>query len=97
MTFIGSFLKAFCKPVEATCDRHPVDGWILRIPLPVFVTVRVSEREAASSKGNERGFLRELVARIDSATKAGTRQYEDGAEIARLRARIRVLEDERSE
>ena len=97
MTFLERFVRDAFKAQEPSAERCPAGGWLLVIPVPIVVRVKLTDREVAGSKVDARGFLNTLAQRARDAIRAAEKQYEDGAEIARLRERVRILEDERRE
>lgn len=71
--------------------------WYLSVPVPIVVTVHVTAREIESGRLNRAGFLRDVERRLRVAQESAIRRWEDSAELEALRARIRVLENERAE
>ncbi len=96
MTYLEGFVARIFKASEPQCERKQEGGWRVCLPVPVVCFVEFSERDVVSSRLEPRAFLREVLSRGEAARVAAMRQYEDGAEVPRLRERIRVLENERS-
>lgn len=81
MTYLQRFVDEYFKrDLAPSVERNPAgDKWTVRIPVPIFATFTVTEREVMSWRLDMRGFLRELVARGEAAREAAIAQYEDGA------------------
>lgn len=76
MSFLESFVRAYFKPVEPSLTRNPAGGWVVRVPVPIYAEVTLSEREVVSGRLSPRGFLRELTERTRVAVEQVMRDQE---------------------
>lgn len=97
-TYLEHFVRRAHPAPEARLEQLPTgDRWRLSLPAPIVVVVEFTAREIAASRNEPQAFLREADARIRAALASSEQRWADGAEVAKLKARIRALEDERSE
>ncbi len=100
MTMTMTMLEHFARRMwgeKASAEQRPSGGWTIRLPVPVFVSIFLTDREVVMGRQDYAVFLSRLICRASDRLAAAVRQYEAGARVEILEKRIEALENERSE